>query len=125
TEKKLAPPLALSLIVMRHLFAGKPAETLVSSKKMRRLFSRRTIVSKPNPPGGGQSKPTHRLPLTLRSCATATPAGTRTTARSADRTAERTWSFVMVRSSLSGVFVEPRGLRGRRLHDRATLDEKQ
>ena len=59
--KIIAPPLAESLVIMRQSLAGKPAVALVSSKKMRRLFSLSLIVSKPkfSVPSVRQSKP-HR-----------------------------------------------------------------
>ena len=65
--KKLEPRLAVSLAINRESLAGNALMTLVSSKKIRRLFSLRTMVSEPKAIPLAQSKPTHRLPVMMTS----------------------------------------------------------
>jgi hypothetical protein len=62
----LAPPLAESLAISRQSLVGK-LPTLVSSKKIRRLFSFSLIVSNPKFSLFTQSKPVHVLPCTIKS----------------------------------------------------------
>ena len=64
--RKLAPPLAESFAVICQSLVGN-APTLVSSNLMRRLFSFRRMVSNPKLSLLTQSKPTQRLPWTMRS----------------------------------------------------------
>lgn len=68
-EKCDLPPDAESLISIAQSFAGKPAEVLVSLKKIRVLFSFRMMVSKPKFSLLTQSNPTQVLPWTMRSSA--------------------------------------------------------
>ena len=66
-ENLLAPPLAESFAVICQSLAGKPDAVLVSSNLIRVLFSFIRIVSKPKLSLFTQSRPTQRLPWTIRS----------------------------------------------------------
>ena len=67
TENLLAPPLEESLKVSRQSLEGKLAVELVSTARMRRLFSLIRIVSKPKLSPFTQSNPIQALPSTIRS----------------------------------------------------------